>query len=344
MGRREHRKTVRRWCSWNIISDVSLRYAFLFAAAIGGAAVAAVACGSGGIELLGVDTFDSGVILGPDHRPAPTGPAGSGLASGLPCDVQALIENRCIGCHEGLTPNAPRLLEYADLVAPSKTAPAQSMAQVAVARMKSTTKPMPPKPAAAPAADEIATMEAWVAAGTPKGVLCTDTPPDGGVKPGSPPVDAGADAAPICTSGTLWTLGNQASASMHPGLACNACHQQLGGPNLRFAGTVFRGPHDRDDCNGAGPPPPLTVEITDAKGVKLAGTVNGAGNFIIQPPPPRRNGNGDNGQTRLTAPFRAKVIDGAATRIMQGSVTSGDCNSCHTVAGKNGAPGRILAP
>jgi predicted CXXCH cytochrome family protein len=29
---------------------------------------------------------------------------------------------------------------------------------------------------------------------------------------------------------------------------------------------------------------------------------------------------------------------------MVGKVTSGDCNSCHTTAGANGAPGRILVP
>jgi predicted CXXCH cytochrome family protein len=29
---------------------------------------------------------------------------------------------------------------------------------------------------------------------------------------------------------------------------------------------------------------------------------------------------------------------------MNGTVNSGDCNGCHTVAGANGAPGRILAP
>ena len=40
----------------------------------------------------------------------------------------------------------------------------------------------------------------------------------------------------------------------------------------------------------------------------------------------------------------AVVTDGVKTRQMQGTVTSGDCNSCHTVNGTNGAPGRIMAP
>ena len=331
-----------------------MRYAVLFAAGIGGAVGLAVACGTGGIERLSEDTFDAGIILGPDGLPAPTGPAGSGLATGLPCDVQALLENRCIGCHAGKTANAPRLLEYGDLIAPSKTDPKQSMAQIALARMTSTTSPMPPLPASRPDPDEIATMAAWVAAGTPKSALCTDTAPDGGIDSGLPPVaDAGGDAAPLCTSGVLWTLGNQKSPLMHPGAACNSCHQQLGGPNLRFTGTVYRAPHDVDDCNGTGPPPPLTVEITDSNGTTISGAVNGAGNFMLNPPPPPGGGGGGNAQAqdqgqggppKWKAPFRAKIIDGAKTRSMGRSITSGDCNSCHTVNGTNQAPGRILAP
>jgi len=314
-----------------------VRYALLLAA-LTGAVAAAIACSSGRVEgLSGDGNFpDAGdsIILGPDNKPAPTGPAGSGLATGLPCDVQALLENRCIGCHDGKTAGAAPLLAYADLVAPSKSDPAQSMAKVALARIKSTSSPMPPAPAAPPDADEIATMEEWVAAGTPKAGLCTDPPPDGGTDAGTP-LDAGGDAAPACLSGARWTLGDQGSDLMHPGRACNACHQQAGGPNLGFAGTVYRAPHDVDDCNGAAPPPVLTVEITDKDGKKLTATVNQAGNFDIKP---------GNGQGRFRAPFRAKIIDGAKTRAMVGSVTSGDCNSCHTAAGKNAAPGRILAP
>lgn len=299
-------------------------------AALACAFAAAIACSTGGVQTLGEDTAPAtdaaGAILGPDNQPVPTGPAGSGLATGLPCDVQALLENRCIGCHAGATAGAPRLLDYADLTAPSTSDPTKSMAVISLARMKSPTSPMPPSPAAPPDADEIQTMEEWVAAGTPKGALCTDPPPDGGTDAGRP-----ADAA--CTSGTMWLLGDQGSSSMHPGRACNACHQVSGGPNLRFAGTVYRGAHDVDDCNGAAPPPPLTVEITDKFGKTVTGAVNAAGNFTVQPP-----------KGRFSAPYRAKILDGAKTRAMVGSVTSGDCNTCHSADGINGAPGRVLAP
>ena len=250
--------------------------------------------------------------------------------------MEALFGNRCIGCHDGKTTGAPRLLDYADLTKPSKADPKQSMAASSLARMISTTRPMPPAPAATPDAEEIQTMAEWVAAGTPRGVLCTESP-DGGAEAGTVPAEAGAGSdGGGCTSGVRWTNGNDGSASMHPGVACNACHQRSAGPNLRFAGTVYRASHDVDDCNGAAPPPTLTVEITDKVGRKLTATVNASGNFLVERP----KGDGN----RFSAPYRARITDGVNTRAMGGSVTSGDCNSCHTAAGANGAPGRILAP
>jgi cytochrome c5 len=324
----------------------------LFTAALGGAVAAAIACGSGGIERLSDMDFDAGapndsVILGPDNQPAPTGPAGSGLATGLPCDVQALVENRCKTCHDGTTANAPRLLDYADFKAASKADPTKTMAQIALVRLKSTTSPMPPPPATPPNAGEIQTFEEWVNAGTPKGGLCTDPPPDGGVDAGDLG-DAGPDASPGCASNTRWTNGNQKSPLMHPGGACNACHGKSGGPNLSFAGTVYRGGlHDVDDCNGTGPPPPVTVVISDKMGRVVNLTVNAAGNFYIEADNGgggQQNNNNNNFNRGFKAPFRAKIVEGTKVRTMAGSVTSGDCNSCHTTAGKNGAPGRILAP
>lgn len=46
----------------------------------------------------------------------------------------------------------------------------------------------------------------------------------------------------------------------------------------------------------------------------------------------------------LVAPFTVKVQSSQKTRAMSGSLTSGDCNSCHTQTGANNAPGRIMAP
>ena len=117
---------------------------------------------------------------------------------------------------------------------------------------------------------------------------------------------------------------------MQPGAPCNACHQQLGGPALRLAGTVYPTLHEVDQCNGSRSPT-LEVVVTDKNNVEHKMLVNDAGNFLWT-------------MTTVPAPFRARVTDGTRTRAMLGSVTSGDCNSCHTQAGKNGAPGRIVAP
>jgi cytochrome c5 len=312
-----------------------MRYLVCFAAAAIGVS-AAVACSSG-TEVLSEDTFDGGgddgsMVLGPNNQPAPAGPAGSGLATGLPCDVQAVLENRCIACHDGKMAGVPKMLDYADLMKPSVVDSTKSLAVLSLARMKSTTSPMPPPPAVKPDADEIATFEDWVKAGTPKGALCTEPPPDGGAADAGPLPDAGPDAMAGCASGITWKGGNDGSPLMHPGLACNACHQVMGGPNLKIAGTAYRALHDVNDCNGASAPPPVTVTITDAKGKVVTAPMNAAGNFLIQ------------GGGKLTAPYSAKLSDGAKTRAMVGKVTSGDCNSCHTTAGANGAPGRILVP
>jgi len=292
-----------------------------------GAALACSGSSSSSTEdpSVGDPSAEGGAVL-PPSGPAPQGPAGTGLLTGLPCDVQAVLEDRCLACHSGSSP--PPLLTYGDLMAKSKLDPTKTLAQLSLERMKSTTSPMPPPPAVAPDADEIKTFSDWVAAGTPKGAVCTDPPPatsDAGADAG----DAGSTASK-CTSGKTWKDGNNGSPLMHPGAACNACHQVMGGPNLRIAGTVFPTLHEPNDRDGKGPPPALTVVITDKNGRVTNLPVNAAGNFFTN--------------AKVLAPYKAKITDGVTTRAMSGSVTAGDCNGCHTEAGTNGAPGRVMAP
>jgi hypothetical protein len=301
---------------------------------------AAVACSSSEPSQSAVDdagTAEGGTVVVPvtdsSTSSAPQGPAGSGLNTGLPCDVQAVLENRCIACHDGT--KAVAMLSYGDLTAKSAGDPTKSLAEFSLVRMKDKVAPMPPPPAEPPDADEIAVFEAWVNAGTPReDKACTDPPPDGdgGVTGDAGPLaDAGAGGK-VCTSGKFWAMANNPSPLMYPGRACNACHQQQGGPNLRVAGTVYTALNESDDCNGKGPPPKLTVRITGSDNRITTLDVNEAGNFLqLSGPRPR-------------PPFRAVVTDGQKTRAMRGSVTSGDCNSCHTQQGRNGAPGRIIAP
>jgi cytochrome c5 len=294
-----------------------MRSAVLFA--ICAVTAFAVACSDSGSA-----SDEEPVLVGAEGG---TGAAGTGLKTGLPCEVQAVLENRCIACHDGTRPESPRLLDYADLVAPSKVDPAKSMAQEALGRMRSTTSPMPPPPAVPPDNAEIEPFETWVILGTPKRIeTCTDAPPPTSKPPTTTPGPTG------CTSGKTWTSGDMGSPLMHPGGACNACHQVKGGPNLAIAGTVFPSLHEPNDCNGSAPPPTITVTVTDSKGRVLALPVNAAGNFEIEH------------TAKLTPPFKASLSNGTKTTAMMGSVTSGDCNSCHTVAGANGAPGRIMAP
>jgi hypothetical protein len=255
--------------------------------------------------------------------------AGTGAVTGLPCDVQQLLENRCIGCHLGPSPKA--LLTYMDLMAKSSVDPTKTMAQESLVRMQSTTSPMPPPPAVAPTAAEIATFQAWVTAGTPMGAVCTSLPdggaPDGGTDGGTGGTNYNTPT--VCTSMKTWNGGNQGSSQMHPGDACITCHTMRGGPAYTIAGTVYPTAHEPNDCDGVNGG--ITVVVTDANNAVTNVTVNSAGNF--------------DSRAAIVAPFHVKVMNAAGgTRAMSGSLTAGDCNSCHTVTGANGAPGRIMAP
>jgi hypothetical protein len=150
--------------------------------------------------------------------------------------------------------------------------------------------------------------------------------------------DLGYDAAeyntpPVCTSGVNYTTGN--NASMAPGLGCRTCHVIGGaasGKTMDIAGTVYPTAHEPDNCNGIGG---ATVIITDANGAEHQLSVNSVGNFY----------NMDLfGIAAIPKPYNARVVNGGKTRSMIAAETDGNCNSCHTEQGANGAPGRIVAP
>jgi hypothetical protein len=150
---------------------------------------------------------------------------------------------------------------------------------------------------------------------------------NGVVDPGVPDF-AELNTPATCTSGTMWTGGDRGNARMHPGAACISCHDANLGPSFTIAGTVFPSAHEPDDCNGASSA--IQVVITGADGVVRTLTTNSSGNFY---------------DARLVAlPFTAKVVSGGKERAMLATQMSGDCNSCHTQNGDQGAPGRIVAP
>ncbi|MEO7733771.1 MAG: hypothetical protein ABIY55_22595, partial [Kofleriaceae bacterium] len=75
--------------------------------------------------------------------------ANTSASSGLPCDVQAVLADRCLSCHGSqLSGGAPvHLATYADLT--QKNASGVTLAERALIRMTSASSLMPPPPASA---------------------------------------------------------------------------------------------------------------------------------------------------------------------------------------------------
>jgi hypothetical protein len=245
----------------------------------------------------------------------------------LPCDVQTLLVNRCDGCHgTTLAAGAPRsLVIYADLIQPDPANLSMTEAQIALLRMQSTTSPMPPAPASAATAAEIATLQNWINSGYPSGSCAGDA--------GPPPFDT-LNAPPTCTSNTTWNQGaDETGSTMAPGQACISCHQASGGeaPNFVIAGTLYPTGHEPNNCNGVSGTAGARVVITGNSGTSITLTPNSAGNFTSS--------------TALSPPYMAKVVNAAnAERVMSSTTSTGDCNLCHTQTGASGAPGRVTLP
>ncbi len=123
---------------------------------------------------------------------------------------------------------------------------------------------------------------------------------------------------------------------MNPGEACISCHQRSGGeaPSYVLAGTVYDTGHEPDLCLSSTASTATTVEITDAANHVFTTAVGSNGNFSFSS---RR-------LTGFTLPYRARIIRNGSSRAMATAQTSGDCNSCHTAAGTEMAPGRMVAP
>jgi cytochrome c553 len=254
------------------------------------------------------------------------GGADAGVPGGtLPCDVQTLLVNRCDSCH-GSTPSggAPKsLVTYANLTSADTANTAMTEAQVALQRMQSSASPMPPSPASAATSTEIATLQNWINNGYPSGSCGGDA--------GAPPSDP-LNAPPTCTSNTTWTRGTNGSSSMEPGQACITCHSKSGeAPKFVIAGTLYPTGHEPDNCNGVNGTTGAKVVVTGSNGTIVTLTPNSAGNFYSS--------------TTLPPPYKAKVVSSAGVeRVMSGTASTGDCNSCHTQSGANSAPGRITLP
>lgn len=154
--------------------------------------------------------------------------------------------------------------------------------------------------------------------------------PDMGTAPlgflGSPPIGSSGGA---CGTGSWWWGFNIGSDNMKPGGNCIECHAGNGGPDYTFAGTVMAGYNDADDCRGV---PNVQVEILDVNGnLALTMTANAAGNF-------------SSSSNAVELPYSARIRIGDRVREMTTQTYNGDCNSCHTTAGADLAPGRVVLP
>lgn len=256
------------------------------------------------------------------------------LSGDLPCEITATLANRCWSCH-GAVPagGAPMsLISRADLIQVSTRDPTLRVAERAVLRMRATSGPMPPSGARVPES-EIAALDSWIALGMPAVTCGTEPPPD----PFDTPVQ--------CTSARTWPARGDEGPEMHPGRACISCHTaERDGPSLWLGGTVYPTAHEPDDCFGTAGATGAVVEITDASGRVFRLVPNATGNFLLENAS-ERNDDYEAPYTRaFEYPYRARVLFEGRERVMGTPQMTGDCNSCHTVSGANGAPGRILLP
>jgi hypothetical protein len=292
----------------------------------GAAGTASGGSGTGGSMLgTGGRAGSGGSASGTGGMGGSTAGADAGVSGGtLPCNIQTLLATRCGSCH-GAMPSggAPRsLVTYADLTKADLANASMTEAQTALARMQNAGSPMPPAPAAPATASEIAALQTWISAGYPSGSCGGDA--------GPPPAPDPLNASPTCTSKATWNGGTEGSPLMEPGQACIACHSRGEGPRFTIAGTLYPTGHEPNNCNGVNGGG-MKVVVTDSKGATVTLTPNGAGNFYSN--------------TGLTPPMRAKVVNGSGVeRVMSATLTTGDCNSCHTQSGANSAPGRITIP
>ncbi|MDD9941260.1 MAG: hypothetical protein OXU20_09500 [Myxococcales bacterium] len=120
---------------------------------------------------------DTENIAAPGEVNTPTQPATGGDPQTF-CGVKQVLGNSCSNCH-GATPafGAPMpLVTHGDLMAASKS-DGRPNYMVILDRVKDEVRPMPPTPNPMLEADQIAKLDAWVAAGTPNNEACEEVAP-----------------------------------------------------------------------------------------------------------------------------------------------------------------------
>ncbi|HEX6241069.1 MAG TPA: hypothetical protein VFZ61_09250 [Polyangiales bacterium] len=135
-------------------------------------------------------TPPSGTPGNPNTPPPDAGAAtpGTGAGASLPCEISALLSTSCGSCHGAtLSFGAPMpLVTWDDLAKPSPITTGRSVREVALERMKSDARPMPPAPHPRVSAAAIGAFDAWLKQGAPKGTqTCGGSMPGAGTDGGT---------------------------------------------------------------------------------------------------------------------------------------------------------------
>lgn len=284
-----------------------------------GVAITAAACGDAPSDsLLNWDNSQKNGIIddagatatssggSSDSGATSTGTAGgSGTvagATGVPCDVATVFADKCTGCHSDPPVNGSLsgLVTLADLSATAKEDATKTEIELSVARMQSTTSPMPPASVgnAATSAD-IATLQSWIAAGTPAGAC------DAGA--------VGGTTSNVFTGQPAFASRPGPNGNHNTGRDCLSCHDGSGeADQFTFAGTLYDG--------SGNPVAGAEVRVVDAKGNGTSVYTATDGNFYSK-------------GGFFAAPGHAGARNGSTTDLMVSGVTNGGCNSCHCTGG-----------
>ena len=222
--------------------------------------------------------------------------------AGIPCDVQAVLNAKCVSCHSSppINGSLSALVTLADLMATAKEDTTKNEAQLSLIRMQNTASPMPPASIHNPAtAAEIAAFKNWIN-GNYVG-SCGGTTTDGGTPPPPPP---------NVFTGAPGFVSSIAADTHNAGQNCmGGCHDH----GFTFAGTLTDGVGN--GVAGA------EVRLVDANGTAISVHTGTNGNF--------------HSSTPFVAPAHVGARNATKTALMIGSLTlaNGGCNGCHKTGG-----------
>jgi hypothetical protein len=222
-------------------------------------------------------------------------------------DVQSLLEVSCTSCHSSALTGAARFGATPGVDYDTYEAAVVNSARGNV-RIQNRTMP----PGAGFSAAERAMFQSWIDNGTPE---CAGS-------------DGGTDGGVTCSTGNYWSRGE--GSTMQPGVACSSCHGSREDA-LAVGGTVMGALHDEDLCYGISG---VQVAITGSDGLVRNFTSNSTGNIAAE----LEHGG------RIATPYTVVMHYEGRDRAMVSAQSNISCNACHTMAGTEGAPGRVVAP